>query len=279
MEQLYTVGQVSKLKGVSPRMLHYYDELGILAPRSVDPNTGYRRYTLDQMLELDAIRMCVDAGIPLADLAGLQGENPEVMVAEILKEAQLKLAERIDALRRTKLSIDDYLLEFADERAMPKGESAGSLAPSVAVALSWSLDGFDAKAYLDSMTELEMACRQFGLARFLKRGMVFSVADGRAWTFIGVASVDGLDARAGITVLKLPEGPFRGIEVVADGVSEAFAEGFSLAKGEMASPHKDAPACVTLTERWGAGLGEIQCAVLFRAHENGLGMVLPDDRR
>ena len=28
MEQLYTIGQVSKLKGVSPRMLRYYDQLG-----------------------------------------------------------------------------------------------------------------------------------------------------------------------------------------------------------------------------------------------------------
>lgn len=36
MEQLYTIGQVSKLKGVSPRMLRYYDQLGILVPKSVD---------------------------------------------------------------------------------------------------------------------------------------------------------------------------------------------------------------------------------------------------
>ena len=43
MEQLYTIGQVSKLKGVSPRMLRYYDQLGILVPKSVDAQTGYRR--------------------------------------------------------------------------------------------------------------------------------------------------------------------------------------------------------------------------------------------
>ena len=57
-------------------MLRYYDQLGILVPKSVDAQTGYRRYTLDQMVEIDVIRMCVESGIPLAELAAIQEAYP-----------------------------------------------------------------------------------------------------------------------------------------------------------------------------------------------------------
>lgn len=271
MEQLYTVGQVSKLKGVSPRMLHYYDKLGILVPRSVDPKTGYRRYTLDQMLELDAIKMCIDAGIPLAQLSAIQGREPKAAMMEILKEAQAKLASHIETLERTKLSIDDYLSEFNDSQNMLKDETSRPLSPNVAVALPWSLPKFDAKSYLDSMTTLEAACRQNGLARYLRRGLVFATKHQRAWTFIEVASVDELDDGSDVIVLQLPDGRYMGIEIEGESISEAFEKGFVQVAAKTDQANNRTPAFITLTERWGAGLGDIRSAVLLRVYERDSG--------
>ena len=285
MEQLYSIGQVSKLKGVSPRMLRYYDRLGILVPRSVDGETGYRRYTLDQMVELDVIRMCIDAGIPLAELAAMREQQPARAAAYLLEEARARLAARIGALKRTKLSIDDYLAKLGDERAMPRDSATGALPPGVAVGLPWKGRSFDGRAYLRSMTQLEEACRQRGLAPFLKRGIAFDVAAQRAWAFIEVAPTEGLSAeqegRSAAkgtetaqpmpTVLTLPEGRFEGSEIKGNGVTEAFEKGFAAALALIAAPPATSrPASITLTERWGAGIEHGPSAVLLRAHERGL---------
>lgn len=272
MEQLYTIGQVAKLKGVSPRMLRYYDQLGILVPKSVDAQTGYRRYTLDQMVEIDVIRMCVESGIPLAELAAIQERDPKQAPLNLLVEAQSRLAARIESLGRVKRSIDDYLAELADGKSMPRDGEGGSMQSGVAVALLWERSRFDAGAYLRAMTELEGVCRQRGLATFLRRGMAFDAVAGGVYVFIEVASARGLGVGAGIAVLTLPEGPFQGAVIEAGDVAEAFGAGYLAATAAVEAAGRDTPvpACVTLTERWGSGLVEGGCSVLVRSHERPL---------
>ena len=46
---MYTVGEVSEVAGVTVRTLHHYDEIGLLRP-SQRSKTGYRQYN-DQDLE------------------------------------------------------------------------------------------------------------------------------------------------------------------------------------------------------------------------------------
>ena len=43
------IGEFSKLSRVSIRMLRHYDEIGLLHPASIDPFTGYRYYSEDQL--------------------------------------------------------------------------------------------------------------------------------------------------------------------------------------------------------------------------------------
>ena len=43
---MYTVKQLSDLAGISPRTLHYYDEIGLLKPATHGDN-GYRYYGED----------------------------------------------------------------------------------------------------------------------------------------------------------------------------------------------------------------------------------------
>ena len=40
------IKEFASLSGVSVRTLHYYDEIGLLKPASVDKYTGYRYYAL-----------------------------------------------------------------------------------------------------------------------------------------------------------------------------------------------------------------------------------------
>ena len=42
MEELYSIGETAKLNHVSVKSLRHYDEIGLLKPRHIDPDTGYR---------------------------------------------------------------------------------------------------------------------------------------------------------------------------------------------------------------------------------------------
>ena len=44
------IGDFSKLSRVSIRMLRHYDEIGLLRPARIDPESGYRYYSDTQLL-------------------------------------------------------------------------------------------------------------------------------------------------------------------------------------------------------------------------------------
>ena len=64
-ENLLSIGALSKQTGVHIKSLRYYDSLGILRPAYIDPGSGYRYYSLQQIPVVDAIQLCVDLDIPL----------------------------------------------------------------------------------------------------------------------------------------------------------------------------------------------------------------------
>ncbi|MFD1906740.1 MerR family transcriptional regulator [Paenibacillus rhizoplanae] len=64
---MYTVGQLSKLTGVSVRTLHYYEKLGLLEP---DRNTGnqYRSYSENEILRLQKIAVLKQMHFKLSEI-------------------------------------------------------------------------------------------------------------------------------------------------------------------------------------------------------------------
>jgi DNA-binding transcriptional MerR regulator len=68
---MYGIGTVARLAQVSLRTLRYYDEIGLLEPVWVDPDTGYRWYAADQLHRLHRILALRDLGVRLAEIAAL----------------------------------------------------------------------------------------------------------------------------------------------------------------------------------------------------------------
>ena len=75
--ELLAIGQFARLTGLTVRAVRHYGELGLLQPAYVDPETGYRYYSNDQLTDaaairrlrflevaLDEIREIVEAGDP-----------------------------------------------------------------------------------------------------------------------------------------------------------------------------------------------------------------------
>jgi DNA-binding transcriptional MerR regulator len=63
----YTVGEVARLSRVSVRMLHHYDEIGLLVPSGRSP-AGYRLYSADDLRRLQQILLYRELDFGLAEI-------------------------------------------------------------------------------------------------------------------------------------------------------------------------------------------------------------------
>ena len=109
------IGKMAQMNRVSIPTLRLYDEKGLLKPRYVDPDTGYRYYSIDQNARLDMIAYMRDLDMSLAEIRqALQTEDLALMEAllarknEQLHQQMRQLKERHDAVERAIQSIERY---------------------------------------------------------------------------------------------------------------------------------------------------------------------------
>jgi DNA-binding transcriptional MerR regulator len=62
------IGDFSRATHLSVKTLRHYHNVGLLVPADVDPGTGYRRYTTDQVPTAQVIRRFRDLDMPLEDI-------------------------------------------------------------------------------------------------------------------------------------------------------------------------------------------------------------------
>lgn len=85
-----TVGEVSKITGVSIRTLHHYDAIGLLKPTLVT-ESGYRLYDEKALERLQCILLFRELQFPLKEIGKII-DNPEFNKNEAL-EMQIKMLE------------------------------------------------------------------------------------------------------------------------------------------------------------------------------------------
>lgn len=96
MEQsYYRIGEVSRATGLSKDTLHFYDKIGLLSPDHVDPQNGYRYYSLRNLWQLDIITTCRKLSIPLDTVRQILSLQDNAEIVRLLMEY------REEALRRS----------------------------------------------------------------------------------------------------------------------------------------------------------------------------------
>jgi len=65
------IGKMAKLHCVSEKTLRLYQEEGLLEPSEIDPDTGYRYYSLDQSSQLDMITQLKAIGMSLKEISDI----------------------------------------------------------------------------------------------------------------------------------------------------------------------------------------------------------------
>lgn len=116
---MFRIGDFSRIARVSARLLRFYDEIGLLAPGHVDPQTGYRSYTAAQLGELNRITVLKELGFSLEQVRDLLKTPPD---AEALR--RILLLRRNDAERA--LALEAQRLRHIETR-IAQIEGEGSL--------------------------------------------------------------------------------------------------------------------------------------------------------
>jgi DNA-binding transcriptional MerR regulator len=99
---MFRIGEFSRIARVSGRLLRYYDSIGLLSPQRIDPATGYRYYTADQLTRLNRILALKDLGLSLEQVARMVDEKistDEIRGMLMLKKAELERSLSEEAAR------------------------------------------------------------------------------------------------------------------------------------------------------------------------------------
>ncbi len=116
----YTVKQLAKIAGVSPRTLHYYDEIDLLKPSYVSSN-GYRHYDEDTMLRLQQILFFRELNFSLADIQETI-DQPEFDMIQALSAHRENLTGQLAHLEKLLATIDHTISHIKGEIEMKPDE-------------------------------------------------------------------------------------------------------------------------------------------------------------
>lgn len=99
------IKEFAAFTGVSVRTLHYYDEIGLLLPASVDRSTGYRFYDENSLLRMQQILFYRELDFSLKSIGEILS-SPDYDKTAALKEQKHLLTLKKERLERLISAID-----------------------------------------------------------------------------------------------------------------------------------------------------------------------------
>lgn len=118
------IGQFSKLSGLSPRMLRFYAEQGILNPTYTDSDTGYRYYSDSQLEEAERLLRLRRADFSVDDVRRIICGDGKKSFRSLILEQRENLKNRMESLEGSLRILDELEAELGDEGS-PLTEASG----------------------------------------------------------------------------------------------------------------------------------------------------------
>jgi DNA-binding transcriptional MerR regulator len=184
-----TIGDFSRATQLSVKTLRHYHGLGLLEPSEVDQDTGYRRYTTDQIPAAQVIRRFRDLDMPLdqirAVLAAPDLRTRNRLISAHLTRLEQDLAKTQDAVA----SLRDLLADPGD--VGPVSQRRVNAARAAAVTAVVDL-GDLLPWYLGALGELHATLEARGISPVGPAGGLYATAlfaeeRGEATVFVPVA--------------------------------------------------------------------------------------------
>lgn len=100
MKSTFSIGEVSKIYGLSVQALRHYHKIGLVVPSHIDESTGYRSYTFEQFQFISRLKYLQSLGLSLEEIKKILNDGNADRFKEILrrmkeeKEAELRCLQR-----------------------------------------------------------------------------------------------------------------------------------------------------------------------------------------
>jgi DNA-binding transcriptional MerR regulator/effector-binding domain-containing protein len=217
------IGDFSRATHLSVKTLRYYHSVGLLEPADVDPFTGHRRYTTDQIPTAQVIRRFRELDMPVEEIAGIL-RAPDIAARNELLTGHLgRLEEDLAQTQRAVAAVRD-LLSGAADAAVP-GISHRSVVRTHAAAITAVVDMEDVGAwYRGALGELSgtmavQAVPATGAPGGIYATELFADERGQATVFVPcdrevrpVGRVEPVDVPAAELAVIVHAGPSDGID-------------------------------------------------------------------
>ena len=115
-KEFYSIGEISKITGLSNKTLRYYDENSILKPDYVDKSNGYRYYSEYQILKLKNIITLKDNRFSLEEIKNRFEQVSSREMNSFFTTYRKKIEDidrEIEELKQSKMRLQNLLDEFS----------------------------------------------------------------------------------------------------------------------------------------------------------------------
>ena len=134
-DQLLTIGRFSRISGLTAHTLRHYDEVGLLTPADVDPQTGYRRYRREQVRDARVIQALRRIDLPIEEIREVLGDPEGPALQRILRQHR-------DRLRLQQNRVSDQVAQV--DRFIERGLTMSTTTNARPVQLKLAVDDVDA---------------------------------------------------------------------------------------------------------------------------------------
>ncbi len=161
---MFSIGEFARFGGISVRTLRHYDEIGLLPPATVDPDTGYRGYSAAQLGRLNRIMALKELGLTLTQvkqlLDGVTLEELQGML--ILRHAQLE--HELEEHKNKLLGVEARLRHIAREGTMPADDIVARKIPAMGVVvIAGQAPAFGPENVVPVVNRLDAQFRHLGI--------------------------------------------------------------------------------------------------------------------
>lgn len=99
---LFPIGEVSKLFHISGSSLRHYENIGLLAPAYISPDSGYRYYGTEEFEVLNTIRYLRALDMPLSEIEDFLKNKDIDLIEEKLRQQKQAVLKKQQELKRMK---------------------------------------------------------------------------------------------------------------------------------------------------------------------------------
>jgi DNA-binding transcriptional MerR regulator len=207
------IGDFSRATHLSVKTLRYYHRVGLLEPAAVDPHTGYRRYTTEQIPTAQIIRRFRDLDMPVQEVQAVLAAPDVETRNSLISDHLRRLEEGLSQTQTAVASLRDLLKHPAPKDI---GITRRSVEASPAAAITETVDITDALDWHEgAVGELYATLAAQGVLPTAAAGGIFATdlfshARGQATIFVPCAGT--LRPMGRVNTLVIPAAELATIE-------------------------------------------------------------------